>query len=139
MNTFIIMLSLVFSTNAKTDVDQINLVLHEFVKYVDEQNIEKTSSLLDENFRSVLNRAFDTEKVDVLEKKAYLDLMGKKVIGGDERSVEICSIELSGNNASVKAKLVGKKLIFETFIQFVKNKEGIWMVISELPMIQVVG
>ena len=119
-----------------SDFIQISEAVHSFVKAVDKQNTEATAKILHKDFRAIVNQAFGSDKVDILNKTTYLDLMKKGVIGGDERSVLITSIDMVGNNATVKAIFTGKDLVFETFVQLVKNTNGEWRIISDLPTIE---
>ncbi len=118
------------------DIMEVTKLVHAFSKNSDERNIDKMDNILHQNYRTIVNQAFGSDEIQLMNKTNYLDLLKRKVIGGDKRSVIILSIDMEENNAVVKAKFTGKKLIFTTFIQLVKDSAGKWKIISDLPIIQ---
>lgn len=118
------------------DIAEVTNLVHAFSKSGDERNVVKLEKILHKDYRAIVNQAFGSSEIQFMDKATYLDLLKKKAIGGDTRSVTILSIEMEENNAIVKAKFAGKALIFTTFMQMVKNSEGEWKVMSDLPVIQ---
>lgn len=133
---FLFSLSFLFNSNfPPNDIGKVSEIVHQYSKSADERNLTTMRELLHEDFRSIVNRAFGSEEIQLMDKTTYLDLMSKKIIGGDQRKVTILSIDFEEKNAVVKARLLGKKMIFNTFIQLVKEADGEWKIISDLPVI----
>jgi len=139
MNVMILFLSLTTMLNLNTssnDVMEITNVIYDFSKSADERNVSKMESILHKDFRAIVNQAFGSKEIQMTDKATYIDLLNKKIIGGDSRTIQIESIDMEGVNAVVKVQLKGSSLIFTTFIQLVKNSTDKWQVISDMPMIQ---
>ncbi|MEM6807431.1 MAG: nuclear transport factor 2 family protein [Bacteroidota bacterium] len=123
-------------TQMDTDKDQITTAVKAFVKSADQQDVDAMDKVMHKEYRTLANQLFGATELSVINKSAYLDMMKAGKLGGDSRKVKIEEIQVIGKNAVVKAKLQGKQLIFETFIQLVKDAEGEWKVISDLPKIE---
>ena len=122
--------------NISVDLEKISKAVHDFSSSADQRDIKNMDKILHKDYRAVVNRLFGSEEVSVMNKSLYLDLLKQEKIGGDSRSVEIQSIDVEENNAVVRATFTGKELIFTTFIQLVKDVEGNWLIISDLPRIE---
>lgn len=129
--TFTMMINL--STHAQTDKIAIEQLITQFAKAGDQRDAVSLKNLLHDDFRLVMNRLFGSEKVDLLGKSAYLKMIEEGKIGGDTRTLKILSIDITQNNAMAKAALKGKALTFESYYQLVKNGEGQWQLINDLP------
>lgn len=117
------------------DLFQISESVHTFSTSADTRDVDSLQELLHDNFRAIVNQAFGTKEVQFMDKAMYLDLLEKEVIGGDQRFVTILSMDVEERNAVVKAKLVGKDLSFITFIQLIKDIDGKWRIMSDMPLI----
>ncbi len=140
MKTIVVMLSLLFTGSALpdqpgSDLDKISDAIHLFVKGADQRDLKKIESVLHPQFRAVVNRLFGSADVTVMNRALYLDLLKQEKIGGDDRTIKIKSIDLEGNNAVVKATFLGKETRFDTYIQLVKDTEGKWWLVSDMPSI----
>ncbi|GLR17296.1 nuclear transport factor 2 family protein [Portibacter lacus] len=137
MKFLIFLISMVNFTNQmpQDDLVMISQVVESFVKHVDDRNIDEVNNVLHDDFRAIVNQAFGSKDVQFLTKPIYLDLMKKKEIGGDARKVVILSVDLEDKNAVVKAKFTGKELVFTTFLQLIKDSDGDWKIMSDLPVI----
>ncbi len=118
------------------DLEKISEAIHHFVSAADQRNSAEMDKVLHKDFRAVVNRLFGSTEVSIMNKTLYLDLLKQGKIGGDNRTVEINSVNLEGNNAVVRASFSGKELKFNTFIQLVKDTEGHWSLISDMPLIE---
>lgn len=123
-------------TQIDTDKDKITAAVKAFVKSADQQDVEAMDKVMHKEYRTLANQLFGATELSVIGKSTYLDMMKAGKLGGDSRKVKIEDIQLIGKNAVVKATLKGSQLIFETFIQLVKDAEGEWKVISDLPKIE---
>lgn len=117
------------------DSDQVAAAVKTFVKSADKQDMERMDAILHQEYRTVVNRLFGSDKVSVMDKSTYLSMMKEGKIGGDKRKIEIKEIKIHGNNAMVEATFTGEKLVFETFLQLAKDVSGEWKVISDFPKI----
>ena len=117
------------------DIAKVSEAVYEFSKGADTRDVAILDHVLHDNFRAIVNQAMGSKEIQIIDKTTYLELLKKEAIGGDARTVTILSIDMEENNAIVKAKLVGKALTFTTFIQVVKNADGEWQVMSDLPKI----
>jgi len=122
-----------------TDLLEVSNAVHQFAKNADNHNVSGMQEILHEDFRAIVNQAFGSKEVQIMDKTSYIDLLKAKKIGGDQREVIILSIDLEDKNAIVKAKFAGTKLTFMTFIQLVKDVNGHWSVMSDMPKIDKVG
>lgn len=107
-----------------------------FVKAGDERNLSSLQNILHPEFRAVVNRAFGSEEVSVMNKELYLNLMKDGTIGGDSRNVEILNSQIIGHNASVEAVFTGSDYKFKTFVLLAQNTDGNWKVINDMPFIE---
>ena len=131
------LLSLYLSVNtfASEDMQAISKTIFAFAKAGDENNADELANYLDENYRIVLNQLFGSETVSIMDRQTYLDKIRSKEFGGDKREVIIESITLNGNTAYVKVIMKGKMMTTISLIGLVKNKDGIWKLISDIPVI----
>lgn len=120
-------------TVAQKEKEDVKKAVISFVEAADAQNAEKVAEVLDEKFRLILNQLFGSSEVTAMDKPTYLQLIKDKKLGGDKRSVEFVSMEIVNQNASVRVKLKGSTLAFESFIQLIKTPEGKWKLINDLP------
>lgn len=118
------------------DLAGIETAVHDFARLGDQQDAKALDQLLHPQFRAVVNRLFGAEEVSLMDKAAYLQLIKDKKIGGDKRGVYILSVDVVNNNATVKARFEGKALRFTTFLSLVKNTDGGWQVIGDMPDIE---
>lgn len=119
-----------------TDVKAVEKVVTSFANGADNQDVTTVDAVLHPDFRSVVNRLFGAETVSLMDKPTYLKLLEEKKIGGDKRRVQIISTDIVKNNAIVKVKLVGKKLVFTSYISLVKDTEENWQIIQDMPDIE---
>ncbi|MEL6986381.1 MAG: nuclear transport factor 2 family protein [Bacteroidota bacterium] len=138
MNLFICLFTLcTFINEVDTNEDfmAISNVAMKFAKSADNRNTVELESIMHSEFRAIVNQAMGSKEMQLIDKSTYLDLIRKEVIGGDQREVHILSIDMENNNAVVKVKLIRKQLHFYSFMQLVKEANGHWKLISDLPNI----
>lgn len=120
-------------TVAQKEKEDVKNTITRFVEAADAQNAEELAEVLDEKFRLILNQLLGSSEVTAMDRQTYLQLMKDKKLGGDKRSIEFVSLEVMNQNASVRVKLKGSVLAFESFIQLIKTPEGKWKLINDLP------
>lgn len=118
------------------DFAKISEAVYAFCEGADHRDVDRLDGVLHANYRAIVNQAFGANEVQLMDKPMYLDLIKKKVIGGDTREVTILSIDVEDKIAVVKAKFAGKQLNFTTFIQVVHDVDGEWRVMSDMPVIE---
>ncbi len=125
---------LIMASCNKVNTDKgIESVVLSYVKAGDERDINVLKKSLHVNYRALANRVFESEELQVLSRETYLSLIEKGTIGGDSRRVDIHSIDISGNNAMVKATFTGNDHIFHTYMLLVRDTDDQWSIVSDLP------
>ncbi len=132
-NLVTILTFMIITTTAQTDKVLVEQVVNQFAKAGDLRDVAQLKSLLHDDFRIAMNRLFGSEKVDFLTKPAYIKMMEEGKLGGDSRTVQIVSVDITQNNAAVKVSLKGKALTFQSYYHLVKNVAGQWQLINDLP------
>jgi len=124
------------AANAQKDqMQNIRSAITEFAKAGDENNSEKLSHYLDDNFRIVMNRLFGSTEVSVMPKSVYLEKIKSKEYGGDDRVVTIKQIVINATTATAKVIFEGTKMTFSSIIVLVQDLEGNWKLTSETPIV----
>ena len=124
------------SQQNNSNFSEINNAVNSFVKAGDKRDTEILKSVLHPEFRTLANRFFGGEELQVLSKEVYLKLIGDGTIGGDDRKVEIRNTEVIGHNAHVRATFTGNEYKFNTFVLLAQNTEGEWKVVSDMPFVE---
>ncbi len=124
------------SHQGNSDFSEINNTVISFVKAGDQRDAEMLRSVLHPEFRTLANRFFGGEELQVLSKDVYLKLIDDGTIGGDDRKVEISNTEVIGHNAYVRATFTGNEYKFNTFVLLAQNTEGRWKVVSDMPFVE---
>ncbi|WP_221418025.1 nuclear transport factor 2 family protein [Fulvivirga kasyanovii] len=119
--------------------ENVENVVKQFVQGANQRLVEQVDSVLDDNFRAVVNRAFGNDRLMLISKPVYLDMLSEGKLGGDNRTIEFLWTDITGNNALVKARLTGKATVFTTYISLVRNKENQWLIVSDQPHIEQVS
>ncbi|MFK7934629.1 MAG: nuclear transport factor 2 family protein [Saprospiraceae bacterium] len=118
-------------------MSKISEVIHTFSMAVDQRQVKAADGVLHADFRALVNQFMGSDGVTVLPKSAYLDMLKQEKIGGDQRQVKVHSINLTNNVAVARVTFTGKELVFHTFIQLVEDKKGNWLIISDMPNVEV--
>jgi len=129
----IIGISQVKSQNMEVKV--IKEVITSFSKAGDQNDSDKLATYLDDNYRVVMNQLFGSKAVIVIPKAVYLDKIKSKEWGGDKRILTISDVNVNGNTAMAKVIFKGSKMTFVSLITLVKDSNGKWKLISDIPVI----
>jgi Putative lumazine-binding len=119
-----------------TDLAKVEAAVRQFSAAGDRQDVASLDKVLHPQYRAVVNRAFGSPDLSLMDKVLYLQLMKDKKIGGDTREVFILQTDLGATSAMVKAIFHGKTLRFTTFISLVKLPSGEWQIVSDMPEIE---
>jgi Putative lumazine-binding len=119
-----------------TDLAQVEATVRKFCGAGDRQDATSLDKVLHPQFRAVVNRAFGSPELSLMDKPLYLQLMSDKKIGGDTRTVYVLQTDMGTNVATVKAIFLGKTLRFTTYIALVKLPSGEWQIVSDMPEIE---
>lgn len=131
-------LMLLIMTNAhaqQNDEQAIKTVISSFAAAAENHDVTAMNNLLEENFRVVLNQMFGSDKVTLLDKKAYLGMLGEKKLGGDKNVIDTKSVTIIKNNAFANTVFKGEKMTMQLFLHMVKTKEGNWKIVEDLPTV----
>jgi hypothetical protein len=123
------------NNNMTEDKSKITTVIKQFSLAGDNSKDELLATYLDDNYRVVMNRLFGSDKVSILSKEVYLAKIKSKEFGGTPRETKIIDILINGNAACVKVIFKGEKVTFNSLIILLKNKEGEWKLVSDIPTI----
>jgi len=131
-----IFFSAVWMQAQTSDKKEIHKTIAAFSEAGDQHSVSKLDNLLDANYRVVMNRLFGSQEVNVVPKSVYLDKIRTKEWGGDSRKVTIDNLTVNGNTAFAKVTLKGNKATFVSLMSLVKNQDGTWKLISDIPTVQ---
>ncbi|KAA3640200.1 MAG: hypothetical protein DWQ02_02405 [Bacteroidetes bacterium] len=123
-------------SQSSNDEAAITKIVHKFAMYADQQDTDKMDKILDDHFRSVVNQLFGSKEVSTMDKSTYLQMLSDKKIGGDKRQVSVLKVDQTANNAMVLARFSGKELHFTTYILLVKDVNGQWKIVNDMPHIE---
>lgn len=118
------------------EVLAISDVILAFAKAGDGHDIATLERCLDSNYAVVMNRLFGSSDISIMYREVYLEKIRSKEFGGDKREVSIENVTINGNNASAKVIMKGSKMTFVSILVLVKNANGTWQIIYDLPSIQ---
>ena len=135
MSLLALMVSGKLNAQNKSDEKKVKSAIETFSQSADQQDVSKMDNILHAEYRTVANRLFGGTDVSVMDKPTYLSMLEEKKIGGDKRDVEIVSVNIVDNNASVVAKFNGKVLKFTSYLHLVKDDKGTWQIINDMPYI----
>jgi len=119
----------------KEEIKNVKTVISAFAKSADNSNADQLSTYLDDNFRIVMNQLFGSTAVSVMTKEIYIEKIRSKEFGGDKRQIEIQNVVINGNTACAQVTFKGEKMTFVSLITLVKNAEGEWKLISDMPIV----
>lgn len=125
-------------TPSRLKIDQVDAVekcIHTFATAADNQNVDGLDAILHADYRTILNKAFGSDEVTLLNKEAYIGMAKAGKIGGKPRSVKILSLDIQREVARATVVLQSEESRFTSFFSMVKNPEGNWMMIADLPQV----
>ncbi|KAA3602848.1 MAG: hypothetical protein DWQ06_06665 [Calditrichaeota bacterium] len=116
-----ILLTNVFASE-KEDREAIRQTISYFVQSGDTQSSKLGKKSLHEDCKQIiLGNIGETEKGFMeMPTSVYLKMLDEKKIGGDKRTFEISSLEVSNQTASAKVKIYSEKHTFTDFISLAK-------------------
>lgn len=117
-----------------SEVEAIKSVISKFSAAGDANDSEKLATYLDDNYRIVMNQLFGSEVVTVMTKSIYIEKIASKEFGGDKRKVSFGTVFVNGNTANAIVTLRGEKMTTKSIMTLVKNSDGIWNLVSDMPV-----
>lgn len=98
-------------------------------------DVDLLKPVLAESFRVVLND-HNEEVIKVLDRTTYLDLVGKKIFGGEARTLDFTSIDAQGAlTATVTVSQKGAENTFRNYLSLVQH-QGEWQIVQALVYIE---
>lgn len=113
----------------------VTKVITQFAKSGDSQDADKLETLLDANYRVVMNQLFGSDEAFVLDKNAYLQKIRDKEFGGDTRALTIEDLAINGKSATARVTFAGSKLTMVSFLQLIQDKNGQWKLLQDVPTV----
>jgi hypothetical protein len=115
---------------------QIKAIVENFVKATETRDVFALDTLLNENFRVVANQFPTPDKITVLPKSAYLQLMKEGKLGGDNRTIRVLDVDILQHIAFMKVELKSGKTIFTSYMTFILNTSNRWQLINDMPFVE---
>ena len=123
------------STLHAQDAANLQEVIEQYNQGGATNNIDLLQPVLAESFRVVLNDQKE-EVIKVLDRATYLDLVGKKIFGGEDRLLAFTSIDAQGAlTATVTVSQKGAENTFRNYLSLVQN-QGQWQIVQALVYIE---
>lgn len=135
----IVTIGTLFTTiGSAQDLDKkaITKTIETFSKAADRNDAVKLETVLDHNYRIIMNRLFGSTDVIVMNKATYLEKIKSKEYGGDKRELSIQDIMINGNTANAKVEFKGTKMTFCSILTFIKDSKNNWKLIQDVPIIK---
>jgi hypothetical protein len=107
----------------------------QFLEGGDKSDAAMLDAVIHPDYRLVLNRVFG-DVITKMDKTTYLKMIADKKIGGVPRKASITSVVVAGNVASVDVTTTNEKAEFRSFLQFFKEPDGKWRLVSDAPYVQ---
>lgn len=114
---------------------QIQEVVERYNQGGANNDIAQLEPILADHFRVVLN---DTKEgaIKVLDRATYLDLINKKIFGGEDRILDFSSIDQQGAiTATVRVSQKGGSNNFRNYLSLVHH-QGQWQLVQALVYIE---
>ncbi len=130
----ILILLLGISASAQDDSKGIKKCITAFADAGDRNDAASLDKHLDANYRVVLNRLFGSNEITVMSRSLYLEKIKTKEFGGDKRSLTFKEIVTNGSTATAKVEFKGRKMTVTSLLTLVRDHQGSWKLISDVPM-----
>ncbi len=125
--------NLTFSQN-KDEISAIKSTVQKFTSAGDANDTKALEMYLDDNYRIVMNGLFGNSGIVIVNREGYLEKIGSKEWGGDSRKLEFGEVIVNNSSATIKVTFKGSKTTFQSLITLVKNTDGKWKLISDVPV-----
>ncbi len=114
----------------------VKVAITNFAIAADNSDNVAIAKLLDDNFRIVMNQLFGSKEVSIMPKSVYVEKIRTKEFGGEPRKVTIENVMVNGNTASARVTYAGAKMTFVSLTSLIKNVDGQWKLVSEMPVVK---
>ncbi len=131
----LVLISSQLSYGQMSDAQSIEKAIIGFSKAGDTYDTEALEKYLDPNYRIIMNQLFGSKELSIMSRNVYLEKIRTKVFGGDNRKLTFNAVLINSNTASVKVTMEGKKATFISILQLLKNSQGEWKLISDMPTV----
>lgn len=118
-----------------SEKENVKKAVTDFANAADNSDVVALDEILDDNFRLVMNRLMGSEQVSVITKDVYLDMIKEGKLGGVKRTRQIHHVDITENNAVAKVSLLNDKMIINSYLLLVKDKNGKWKIVNDLPSV----
>jgi hypothetical protein len=140
MKPVFFLLSLLFSGVADSQAQQeftaLESAIETYARGGATNDIQILAPVLHDQFRVVVSNPSESS-VKQLDRATYLDLIDKKVFGGETRRLIVESLQIHSDLlATAKVKRIGKENTLHDFLSFVRH-EGKWYLIQDLATLEI--
>lgn len=126
-------------TPSNPELEQIAAVtncIQTFASAADAQDLKGLEAILHPSYRTILNKAFGSDEVTILSKDDYIGMAKAGKIGGSERELHILSLDIQDEIARATVVLQSETTRFNSYFSMVRNAQGEWQMIADLPQIE---
>ncbi len=110
----------------------------QFIEGADKSDVAALDAVIHAQYRVVMNRLFG-DAVTTMDKPTYLQLIADKKIGGTPRLIKIIAVSVMENIAAVELMTSSPKAEIHSFLHFIKEPDGKWRLVSDLPFMKSKG
>lgn len=122
--------------NTNNMENSIKKVIVDFQKAIAKRDVKSLDIILHPSFRVMANRYKGSEQTVLIDKKAYLTMMGDQKIGGVYYDLKLIDLVIAEHTAMVEANFISDKSAnMHLFLLLVQNAKNKWEIISDLPVI----
>jgi len=113
----------------------IEQVIGQYVNSGDANDAQQLANVLHSEFRVTFNDTSDGT-VKIVDRSTYLDMIEKKVWGGDKRQIDIELLDVNGGlTAEARVTMKGSKATFHNYLALVHH-QGAWKVVQDLVYVE---
>ncbi len=117
-----------------SDRELIEDAIKRFMRGGDESDPDALQAVLHDQFRVVVNQGvLGGDALRTVDKTTYLSMISAKKWGGVPRTVNIVSISIAGTIAAAEVQTSSVRSDMTSFLHFVKEKDGQWLVVGDTP------
>jgi hypothetical protein len=110
----------------------------QFIEGADKSDVAALDAVMHTQYRAVLNRIFG-DVVTTMDKSTYLKLISDKKIGGVARLTKILGVSIVENIAAVELMTSSPQAEIHSFLHFIKEPDGKWRLVGDVPFMKTKG
>ncbi|MCA9664130.1 MAG: nuclear transport factor 2 family protein [Myxococcales bacterium] len=109
----------------------LRALLAKYNSSAEHRDVGAMASVLHERYRLTVKMG---AKLLVIDKKAYLNMLRAKKLGGEKRAMNVASIDVTGNVGHIKVRFTGRKARFVEYLSLLRDGQG-WRILGSTAQI----